>query len=89
MTTAPHACGVDDIAGPSSVLNPVLIVGHFNQAPMGHSCRAPKGVWGKGSISCGCRRCCVEAVEQASPDGPADSQSYRSTIAACQQHTTA
>ena len=48
-----HACGVDDIAcsstatkehafGVDDVPSPVLDVGHFNQALLGHSCQAPK-----------------------------------------------
>src|SRR5437879_3275747 len=36
----PHAFGVDDAA--TSSPNPVPIGGHFNQALLGHSCRAPK-----------------------------------------------
>ena len=36
-----HACGVDD-GPPRFVPSPVLGVGHFSRAPLGHSCQAPK-----------------------------------------------
>src|SRR5436309_12194530 len=38
-----HACGVDD--GPLHLIpvpSPVLSVGHFSRALLGHSCQAPK-----------------------------------------------
>src|SRR5436309_15591243 len=45
-----HACGVDD--GPLHLVpvpSPVLSVGHFSRALLGHSCQAPKLGWTTGS----------------------------------------
>jgi hypothetical protein len=40
--TNEHALGVDDGRGPFFVSSPVPDLGHFNQALLGHSCRAPR-----------------------------------------------